>query len=208
MRASWIVIMAAAFIGGGIFATVARSQEKAATPAAATEGGKSSADEMMKMFEKMGALNEHHARMKPLAGEFDAEVSMQMPGMPPENSKGRTKNELIFGGRFLKGEYSGTFMGKPFNGMQLLGYDNMKAKYVSNWIDDMSTMMMIAEGKGEESGNTITTYVPCPDPTTKGKIIRQVVTIVDNDHWTMESFDPGADGKETKTMTIKYTRVK
>ena len=209
MRKSFIALAAAAFIGGGIVTTVARSEEKAAFPAAATEGGKQSMEEMMKMFEKMGTVNEHHARMKPLAGTFDAEVMMQMPGMPPENSKGRTKNELIFGDRFLKGEYSGAFMGKPFNGMQLLGYDNLKGKYISHWLDDVSTMIMVAEGKGEESGNTITTYAPCPDPATKGtKIIRQVVTIADDDHWTMEAFEPGADGKETKTMTIKYTRVK
>jgi hypothetical protein len=209
MRKSVITIAAAAFIGGGIVTTVARSEEKAAVPAASKEGDQQSMQEMMKMFEKMGAVNEHHARMKPLVGTFDADVTIQMPGMPPENSKGRTRNELIFGGRFLKGEYSGTFMGKPFNGMQILGYDNLKSKYVSHWLDDMSTVIMVAEGKGEESGNTITTYAPCPDPATNGKkIVRQVMTIVDDDHNTMECFEPGPDGKDIKTMSTKYARVK
>jgi hypothetical protein len=38
--------------------------------------------------------------------------------------------------------------------------------------------------------------------------MRQVLTVVDNDHHTFESYDIYPDGKEWKGMTIKYTRAK
>ena len=38
--------------------------------------------------------------------------------------------------------------------------------------------------------------------------INRVVTLSDEDHHTYEMFDTGPDGKESKVLTIKYTRVK
>ena len=40
-----------------------------------------------------------------------------------------------------------------------MGYDKLKEKYVNLWIDDMSTMVMIAEGTADSSGKVITVNV-------------------------------------------------
>ena len=40
------------------------------------------------------------------------------------------------------------------------------------------------------------------------KTMKQVVTMTDEDHHTFEMYDVAPDGKETKGLTIKYTRVK
>jgi len=42
----------------------------------------------------------------------------------------------------------------------------------------------------------------------RSKQMKQVITIVDNDHHTFEMYDIQPDGKEVKGMTIKYTRAK
>jgi hypothetical protein len=58
-------------------------------------------------------------------------------------------------------------------------------------------------------GKVITTTTTCPEPVLdKEKMIKGVVAVVDNDTHTYAMFEDGADGKQVKTMTIKYTRAK
>jgi hypothetical protein len=169
-----------------------------------------SGEDMMAMMAKVAAIGPEHDRLKTMAGTFNAEVTAQMmPGMPPQVSKGTVKNEMALGGKFLRSDYDGTFMGKPFKGMGLLGFDNVKKKYVSFWVDDMSTGMMMSEGTADESAKTITTsgQFDCPMDNTKHSM-RQVITLTDDDHHTYEMYDTGPDGKENKMMTIKYTRAR
>jgi hypothetical protein len=182
-----------------------------ATPAAATDTkAKTDAEKMMAEWMKYAMPGPQHEAMKKMEGKWDAEVSMQMaPDAPPDVSKGTMTNEMIFGGRYLKGSFEGTFMGKPFKGESLTAYDNYQKKYVNTWIDDMSTMVMVAEGSGDSSGNVITLNSTCPDPMSgEKKEMRTVMTIVDDDHHTYEGFQKGADGKEFKCLSIKYTRAK
>ena len=64
------------------------------------------------------------------------------------------------------------------------------------------------EVKADSAGKVITLTGTCDCPVeNRPKTMKTVITIVDNDHHTMEGFDV-TDGKETKTMTIKYTRSK
>jgi len=176
--------------------------------AAAGPAGQPSMEEMMAMMTKLGEPNENHKRLEAFVGTFDAKVQCFM--MPtPETWAGVSKNEMILGGRWLKGEYSGQMMGKPFKGMQLLGYDNQTKKYVSAWIDDMSSSLQMAEGQADASGKVITVVGECVDPmTNQKKTSRTVMTIVSNDRHTVEMFGPGMDGKEMKMMSIEYSRAK
>jgi hypothetical protein len=199
-----ITLIAVAAVGlGGLFAF---AQEKAQDkPKAPTQ------EEMMAAMMKAAALGPEHAVLKSMAGKFNAAVeAYEAPGMPPEKSKGTANNELILGGRYLKDDYSGTIMGNmPFHGMGLFGFDNTKKKYVTLWIDEMSTQMQISEGTADSSGKVITVSGPydCPMDNTK-HTMKQVWTITDDDHHTMEAWDIGPDGKENKMLTIAYTRAK
>jgi hypothetical protein len=135
---------------------------------------------------------------------------MQMPGAPtPIKSTGASENKLIFGGRYMHSDFKGSFMGQPFQGANLWAYDKVKEKYVSLWIDDMSTMVMSAEGTADSSGKVITVVGKCHDPVEKKDVtMRNVLTVIDNDNHTYESFH-STDGKpEMKALTIKYTRAK
>ena len=165
-------------------------------------------EEMMAMMTKLVEPNENHKRLEAFVGTFDAKVQCFL--MPtPETWAGVSRNEMILGGRWLKGEYSGQMMGKPFKGMQLLGYDNQTKKYISAWIDDMSSSLQMAEGQADASGKVITVVGECVDPmTNQKKTSRMVMTVVSNDRHTVEMFGPGMDGKEMKMMSIEYTRAK
>ena len=191
----------------------------AAQPAAASESGAQTAgdkqaaptpEQIMAALQKYGTPGPEHEKLKEMAGKWDAEVTFQMdPAAPPQTSKGTMTNEPILDGRFVSQEFKGDFMGSPFTGLGLLGFDKMKGKYTSYWTDSMSTAVVMAEGEADPSGKTITysgTY-DCPI-TQQKKTSRQVVTIQDKDHHTFEAFEKGPDGKEIKSMTIKYTRAK
>jgi hypothetical protein len=179
-------------------------------PAAGAGAGKPSQEQMMAEMMKYGTPGAEHERLKAMEGTFNADVTMQMaPDAPPINSKGTMTNKMVLGGRFLQGDFKGEFMGQPFTGMSMTGYDNMKKQYTAGWIDSMSTAMMMSSGTADSTGKiiTMTATVDCPMEQGGPKTMKQVTTIVDKDHHTYECYEVAKDGKETKVMTIKYTRA-
>ena len=158
---------------------------------------------------KYGTPGPEHEKLKSMVGTFDAEVSMQMaPEAPPMTSKGKIKNTIILDGRYLQGEYTGEMMGQPFKGLSLMGYDNYAKKFTATWIDSMSTIAMNSEGTADDAGK-ITLKCTFDCPITQGKrTSKEILTIASPDSHTMEMYDMGPDGKEFKSMTIKYTRAK
>jgi hypothetical protein len=98
-------------------------------------------------------------------------------------------------------------MGMPFEGRGTMAYDNLQKHYVSTWIDNMGTGIMIANGACDGKG-TWNMSGESPDPMT-GKMIktRSVMKLVDDNTFVMEMYMPGADGKETKMMEITGKRA-
>jgi hypothetical protein len=168
--------------------------------------------EMMAKFMELATPGENHKRLDPLVGEFKGKAKVwMMPGAPPQESEGVTKNAWIMGKRWLKSDFSGQMMGQPFTGMHLLGYDNYKKKYVSVWLDEMSTGLMLSEGTADEAGKVITQHCEYDDPmTNKKQKARIVTTFIDADSYRTEMFGPSMDGSgnEVKQFEITYTRVK
>jgi hypothetical protein len=168
------------------------------------------AADMMKMFEEMSRLNEHHKAMEAMAGTFKNEVTMKMsPDAPPQTSSGESRNTLIFGGKFLQFEHHGEMWGTPFQGLGFLGYDNALQKHVSIWLDSMSTGIMRAEGTCDETGKVITFKTEMADPMNPGQMapVKFVYTIESEDSHTFDWYETHG-GNEFKSMTIRYTRVK
>jgi hypothetical protein len=199
---TWIVTLAVML---GLTAALLRAAEE--TAAAKKQP---SAEEQTAAMMKAATPGPEHQKLKTFEGKFTADVTAMDPTTgKEEKSTGTMKNEMILGGRYLKQDYSGTMMGMPFHGGGLVGFDNMKKKYTMLWVDEMSTQMMVSEGTADESAKTITFMctVDCPLDNSK-KTMKQVVTMTDDDHHTYEMYDVGADGKENKVLTIKYTRAK
>ncbi len=151
--------------------------------------------------------NQHHKHLEPMAGTWNVKSKFWMfPGGEPQEAGGKSVKTMILGGRYLEEKYEGNAMGMPFSGVGILGYDNMKKKFSSSWIDSLSTTMMIALGTADASGKTITFVSEDDDPFTGSrKKHRTVYTIINNDKHIMEMFEM-ADGKEFKNMEIVYTR--
>jgi hypothetical protein len=161
---------------------------------------------MMDAWMKSMTPGEGHKKLEPFVGAFDVKVrSWMAPGAPPAESSGSAQNRWVLGGRYVEETFDGQFMGQPFSGIGYTGYDNIKKAFVSTWMDNMSTSIMMT--KGSMDGNTMTSSGTMDDPMSgKSQVVNNKVTIVDNDHHTMEMWGPGPDGKPFKMMEISYAR--
>lgn len=178
------------------------AEKKVATPPSAADNEKAMMDAMM----KMGTPGAPHEALKAFAGSWKASVKAWMGPGDPQVSEGTAENEVVMGGRFLRQSFKGTFMGGPFEGMGFLGYDNMKKKYVSTWIDSFGTMIQEASGQMDKTGKVLTLHGTFTDPLTKKQSpTRETTKIVDDKTLVFEMYGT-MDNKEHKEMEITYTK--
>ena len=165
-------------------------------------------EEVMKKVEAACMPGSAHQALEPLVGEWNVEVKTWMTSdAPPVASKGTAKSTWTLKGRFVQQEFSGDFMGQPFHGISFTGYDNVREKYRSVWIDDMSTTMVVSEGDADDDGKVITlegSYA-CAMTGEKDKAATQIYRILSRDRHVFEMHDP-ARGKNSKVMEITYIR--
>lgn len=143
-------------------------------------------------------------------GNWIGESSMWMsPDAPPEKATLTAHHEMILGGRYQVVTHKGTMMGMPFEGVSTTAYDNAKKKFINTWIDNTGTGMMYLEGTWDEASKSIIytgkmVAADMGDGTELG--VKQVFTFVDSTHQEFTMYMVEEDGKETKTMEVKYTK--
>lgn len=197
----------------------ATSATTTAATTTAPSGQPSEADMMMKMMMEMSKLNENHKLLGQLVGTWTFTNKMWMnpdPKAPPSDSKGMAIRKAMMDGRYYNVDVTGKMPlpgpdGKmtevDFKGQSIEGYDNAKQKFVSTWLDSMSTGVFLSEGTYDAATKTFTyTGVYDMAPGVKQKV-RETLKIVDADHHLFEWYEDHG-GKEVRTMEIAYTRKK
>ncbi|MGE0480469.1 MAG: DUF1579 domain-containing protein [Phycisphaerae bacterium] len=182
------------------------------------EGGMSAEEKaMMDAMMALGQPGDNHKLLEPMVGEWTYTTKFWMdPSAPPSESTGNSSVKSLMGGRYFVGEHKGKFEmpgpdGKPvpmdFHGIATNGYDNNTKKFVSTWIDNMSTMIMTFEGTYDPATKAFTYTGTMPDCMSPGKnvSVREVIRILDKNKHVMEWYET-RDGKEMKSMEITYTR--
>lgn len=164
--------------------------------------------QMMEMMMKYAMPGKNHELLKKYVGDWDIEArSWAKPGDEPMMSKGTQKNELIFDGRYVKCQFEGMMMGQKFMGIEIIGYDLFQNKYVTFWIDTMSTYFFLTTGTLDATGKVLTETGMSPDPMTGGmQKVKDVTTFMQDGKYKFEMFMVGPDGKEFKTMELLATR--
>ena len=200
---------------GAIFMSAALGLPTLAAEKEAKASDKSSESDMMAMMMELSKPGENHKLLQGAVGDWTYSVKWWMsPDAPPSESTGTSTARAVMGGRYFITDHTGKMqmpgpdgkmMEMEFKGMAVEGYDNVKKKFVSSWIDNMGTGIMNSEGTYDAASKTLTyngEYEPMPGMKTK---MRQLVKISDKDHRTFEFFEDRG-GKEVKTMEINYTR--
>ncbi len=162
---------------------------------------------MMETYQKLGTPGAPHKLLKSMTGIWQTKTKACMEsGKPPVESTGTCEQKMILGGRFLQQEFTGDMMGAPFTGIGITGYDNHKKKYVSTWMDSMSTGIFYFEGTADADGKTITQECRVDDPVKGPMKWRSVTKIVDDKTHLFEMYGTDKSGKEELMMEIAYTR--
>jgi len=176
----------------------------------AQEHGGESADEMMAAWMKANATNEHHAVLARQAGTWKTKSKFRPdPDAPWMESEAVSEMKMVMGGKFLIEHISGDMMPDvKWEGMGITGYDNMKQKYTSVWIDSMSTAIMTSLGTIDESKKVITFHGTADDPMT-GKMDKPVKTIlrmINDGKMVVEMYEKNDDGDWYRSLEVVYTK--
>ena len=169
----------------------------------------------MKKMMEISSPNEKHKLLESLVGDWTYTVTMRMqPDAPAQESSGTNSNKMIMGGRFLQQEVKGSMdMGgktQPFNGLGIIGYDNIGQEYKGIWIDDMATGMMSSVGHYDAKTKILSdkgTY-SCPMTGKKDTPFLSELKFIDNDNYSYSMYTADNAGKEFKSMEITYKRKK
>jgi hypothetical protein len=165
---------------------------------------------MMEAWQKAATPGMNHKLLANLGGQWNFATKMWMePGAPPETSTGTAVYTPLMGGRFLQGDYKGTFGGMAFQGLGLTGFDNVAQQFTTTWADNMGTSITFMTGTYDPATRTFLYRGDMDDvmkPGTKVKV-RQTVKVLSDDSHLMEWYE-SRGGKEMKTMEIAYTRQK
>ena len=171
--------------------------------------GKIDFQAMMKVYKKLAVLGASHKVLGGMAGKWVTKTKSWMePGKPPTESTGTCEAKMLLGGRYLQQEYVGDMMGSTFTGINVIGYDNYTKRYVSTWIDSMSTGIYFFEGTASPDGKVITQESRYDDPVQGPAIWRSVSKIVDANTLEYEMYITGKVGKDVKMMEMTLTRKK
>lgn len=165
---------------------------------------------MMDAMTKAATPGPNHKLLAEVVGDWTFVTRMWMdPGQPPTETKGTATFQPLLGGRYVRGDFKASMMGMDFEGVALNGYDNVANEFVSLWFDNMSTGMMLMNGKYDSATKTFTYTGEMADPMNPTAMIkyREVVRITSPDSHVMEMYEMRG-GKEVKTMESSYTRVK
>lgn len=162
-----------------------------------------------KAWEDYMTPGDMHKMMAKADGEWKYDMSMWMaPGTEPTKSTGTCTNRMILGGRYQESTFKGSFMGMPFEGISVTGYDNAKKMFHSNWIDNMGTGIMNSEGKWDDAAKAIVLMGKSFDPSSgKEMTTKTMMKIIDDNNHVMEMYMVD-NGQDVKTMELKLTKAK
>lgn len=164
-----------------------------------------SMDDMMAAMAKIATPDEHHAKLGKSVGNWKAKTSFIMdPSAPPQEGEGTMRVQWILGGRYIMSEFKMDFMGQPFEGLGINGYDIAHSKYVGTWMDTMSTKITYLEGDEDESGALVmhgTATTPMGD-----NPMKIVSSWLDENTVQDKFFDQMPDGSWMNSGSITYSR--
>jgi hypothetical protein len=161
----------------------------------------------MKAWQDFMTPGEMHKLLASLNGKWEGEITMRMHANEPgTKTMGYCNNRMIMGGRYQVSENTMSFGGMPFEGMSTMGFDNAKKVFTNSWIDNMGTGIINMEGPYDAATKTIMLKGKETDPMTGKEIgIREEINIIDSNNQLMYMYNT-EDGKEFKSMEVKYTR--
>lgn len=166
--------------------------------------------EMMQKWKEYSTPGEQHKILAQAVGNWTyTSKSWESAEAKPEETKGTSSAKMLLGGRYLQQEVKGTAMGQPFEGISLTGYDNLKKRFDTIWMDSMATGIMKGQGSYDASTKTLMDKgeYTCPMKPNETAEYRSDWKFIDKNNMTFTMYGKGMTGdKEFKMMEMVYKR--
>lgn len=164
----------------------------------------------MAAYMAAGTPGEMHQWLTHGVGTWQSKNQMWMgPNGPSMESESTATTRMIMDGRYSITEYKGEMPGMgPFEGMGIMGYDNVSQQFVGTWIDNHGSGIMQGTGTLSPDKKTLTWNYKFNCPITHTcQIMREVDHFPDHNTMIMEMFgnDPHT-GVEYKMMHMEGKR--
>lgn len=162
-------------------------------------------------MKQANSLGEHHRALGDLVGEWEVEIALMMPGMPPQSSPGTATYEWIIEGRWLGQRVTGTLMGMPYQGFSIIGFDGYAKNHVSASVSSMDTALNVARGLVVDPSNKTTAVYGTLDEYTTGELrkpFKVVTKVQDANRHVVEVWDLGIGEAGAKVLEFRYKRKK
>ena len=114
----------------------------------------------------------------------------------------------MFGPFYQVADFSGEFMGMPFQGRATMGYDPIREEWISTWIDTFSPTLQIMRGSYDEATNSVTLFYDGVNEMGELQPGKAVITWTSDDTHTYTAYWLDDEGNATRNMHIDYTRAK
>lgn len=161
---------------------------------------------MMEAWDKAAKVGPQQETLAGMAGDWTFEGTFWMaPDQPPMTTTGTATRTMILGGRVLVEKVTSSFMGQPFEGHGMTGYDNVAGTYWSTWMDNMSTALMTSTGTCDDMGKC-EFHSTMTDPMTGQPSNMRMTSEHHPDSEVHRSYEV-RDGEEHLSMELEYTRV-
>jgi hypothetical protein len=154
-----------------------------------------------------GAPGPQHQMLANHAGSWKVEGKMWMtPDAEEAPMTATATTQSLLGGRYIVEDYQSDFMGAPFVGRLMRGYDNVSGKFWSVWVDYMSTGHYVAHGTETSPGHVELIGTAADILTPGGRQTRMTFTDTGDGSYTMKMFDTREGTGEFQVMELHYTR--
>jgi hypothetical protein len=157
---------------------------------------------------QMPEPTEQHAWLDHFVGNWVTKSEGTLgPDQPPMQCSGTMASRKL-GGFWVLNEMKGDMGGAPMTGVQTIGYDESKKKYVGTWVDSMMPFMWQYEGSLDASGKILTLEADGPNFVSEGKLTKfqDIYEFKSADEIAMTSKMLGDDGKWITFMSGMATR--
>jgi hypothetical protein len=167
-------------------------------------------EQVERRMQAQGTPGVAHQVLNSRVGTWTTDIQYWAPGAAePTKLAATSEVKWTMDGLFLEDRTRSDFGKEPFKGLGFLGYDNLKERYVSTWIDNTDTSIQYFEGGYDPESRTFRFAGKASDPAS-GRVveIRSIDRMVDNDNRIAETWVKLPSGEETKTLEIAYKRAR
>jgi len=154
--------------------------------------------------------SEEHQWLKKFEGTWKTQAKAEAgPNMPAMECSGTIKSQML-GGFWVLNEMTSEAGGMTCRGVQTIGYNPEKKKFVGTWVDSMTNHMWQYEGTLNESGTTLTLSAEGPNIMAGGEMMefQDVYEFTSDDEVRISSRMLGKDGEWVTFMQGTGKRVK